>query len=161
MSMLSRFRKPGGFQQLLVLIETCDSAKQKSLLHLVSQEDPGWAHLLKLKTLSFEKILGWPSEILMEITPTLSDQVLAIAYQMAVQLSENGKQPYHEKWLRGIPSIKAREIQDIAKSKSFTQSEQNVASIKVIQTVRELESKGQLRFAAFAPLLEIDKRLAA
>ena len=83
MSTLSRFRKPGGFQQLLMLIETCDPDKQKSLMHLIGTEDPGWAHLVKIKALTFERIMTWPTEILMEITPHLQDHTIAMIFRMA------------------------------------------------------------------------------
>ena len=62
--MLSRFRKPGGFMQLLALIESCDPSKQKNLLSLVGPEDPGWAHLLKVKALTFDRIRSWPAPVL-------------------------------------------------------------------------------------------------
>jgi hypothetical protein len=159
MSTLSRFRKPGGFQQLLLLIETCDPSKQKNLMQLVCKEDPGWAHLLKVKALTFERVLSWPSEVLMEITPPLSDLVLATVYQIAQNLQRDPL--LAEKWLKGLPSLKAKEIQSLSQNQIFTPAEQSVAVIKVIQTVRELESKGILRFANFDPLLEIDQRLTA
>ena len=161
MSMLSRFRKPGGFQQLITLLETCDPSKQKSLLHLVGSEDPGWAHVVKVKSLTFERVLSWPQEVLMEITPHLPDQVLATAYRMAEILSQGQGRQLHEKWISSLPSMKAREIQELAQSHLFTTAEQTNAVIKVIQTVRELEAKGLLRFATFDPVLEIDSKIAA
>lgn len=161
MSMLSRFRKPGGFQQLLFLIETCEPSKQRGLMQLVGKEDPGWAHLIKLKTLTFERVLSWPPEVLMEITPVLSDHILATAYQIAQQMSPQGKPQLHEKWLKGLPAIKAKEIHDFSQSQVFTQAEQATACIKVIQTVRDLEAKGMIRLAAFDPLLLVDERLTA
>jgi hypothetical protein len=160
-TMLSRFRKPGGFQQLLTLIETCEPAKQKSLLHLVSSEDPGWAHLVKVKALTFERILTWPEEVLMEITPHLPDAILATAYRMAEQVSVGKPLSLHEKWINCLPSMKAKEIRALAKTLAFAPSEQFSSSIKIIQTVRELTAKGQLKFISFDPSLEIDNRLAA
>jgi len=160
MSMLSRFRKPGGFQQLLALIETCEPAKQKSLMRLVGTEDPGWAHLVKVKILTMERILSWPQEVLMEITPHLPDQVLATAYQMAEQLS-TPEAALHEKWINSLPSMKAKEVKALCKDQVMTAAEQASTSIKVIQTVRDLEAKGKIRFGSFDPVLEIDKRIAA
>lgn len=161
MSLLGRFRKPGGFQQLLTLIETCDPAKQKNLMHLVGTEDPGWAHLVKVKTLTFERILSWPQEVLMEITPHLPDQILATAYQMAELLSPTGRPQLQEKWINSLPSMKAREVKSLSNDRKVTAAEEASTSIKVIQTVRELEAKGKIRFSNFDPTLEIDKRIAA
>lgn len=159
MSMLSRFRKPGGFQQLLVLMETCDENKKKSLMLLLSSEDPGWAHLVKIKSLTFERVLSWPVNVLMEITPHLSDRILMTAYQI-VQAHPQLKGS-EEKWLRALPSLKAREISSLAESTSINVGEQHAAKVKIIQTVRELEAKGQLRFANFDASLEVDSRVAA
>lgn len=160
MSMLNRFRKPGGFHQLLALIETCEPAKQKDLLHLVGSEDPGWAHLVKAKSLTFDRILSWPVEVLMEITPHLPDKVLAAAYLVAEQQSSHGNL-LHEKWLKSLPSMKAREVHSLAQGSAVTAAEQTASLIKIIQTVRDLEAKGNIRFAQFDPSLEVDKRLAA
>ena len=161
MSMLNRFRKPGGFQQLLQLLETCEPLKQKNLLHLVGTEDPGWAYLVKLKSLTFERVLSWPVEVLMEITPHLPDKMLATAYQIAESISLRSSSKLHEKWLQSLPSMKAREIHEMAKMLPFNAPEQSTTMVKVILVVRDLESKGQLRFSNFDPSLELDKRIAA
>lgn len=152
--MLHRFRKKGGFLQLLTLIETCEPTKRKNLFHLVATEDPGWAHLVKTKSLSFERILDWPVEILMEITPHLQDRILAAAYAAA----PTDKQ---EKWLSSVPKLKARDIESSISSVSVNEDEKIASTIKIIQIVRELESKGQIKFAQFDPSLVIDQRLAA
>ena len=160
-SMLSRFRKPGGFQQLLTLMESCDQQKKQNLLQLVGTEDPGWAHLVKAKSLSFERILSWPVNVLMEITPHLPDRILMIAYQMAEISAKKNASDYPEKWLKSLPSMKAKEIYNLTQSTSVNVFEHHSAAVKIIQTVRELEAKGVLRFSHFDPALEIDKRVAA
>jgi flagellar motor switch protein FliG len=161
MSTLGRFRKPGGFQQLLILIETCDPSKQKNLLHLIGTEDPGWAHLVKMKALTFERIMSWPVEVLMEITPPLPDPILANAYKMAQLISTPEKPELHEKWLKCIPSIKAKEVQELASYTPLTPADQAASVVKLLQTIRELEAKGHIRFSNFDPTLEIDTRLTA
>lgn len=152
--MLQRFRKKGGFIQLLTLIETCEPTKRKNLFHLVATEDPGWAYLVKIKSLSFERILDWPVEVLMEITPHLQDRILAAAYAA----SPADKQ---SKWLSSVPKMKAREIEQSVSSMSVTEDEKTASIIKIIHTVRDLESKGLIKFSQFDPALVIDQRLAA
>jgi hypothetical protein len=161
MSTLNRFRKPGGFLQLLVLIETCDPVKQQNLLHLIGSEDPGWAHLVKAKALTFERVLGWPLEVLMEITPPLPDNVLAGTFKMAEQVRIVGQSNLQEKWIKSIPSIKAKEIQELARYHTLSPADQTACVIKLIQTVRDLDSKGIIRIANFDPSLEIDARITA
>lgn len=161
MSMLNRFRKPGGFNQLLALVETCDQQKRKSLLDLVGSEDPGWAYLVKVKSISFERILSWPVNVLMEITPHLSDRILMTAYHMAEAMAKSSHSDIHEKWLKSLPAMKAKEILNLAQSSAINPIEHHSAAVKIIQTVRELEAKGQIRFAQFDPALEVDQRIAA
>lgn len=158
-ALLQRFRKPGGFTQLLALIETCDPLKQKSLLHLVGNEDPGWAYLVKLKMITVERVLSWPVETLMEITTHLPDRVLAAAWNIAIPFPQGSY--LQEKWMKSLPAMKAREIKSIVDSTAFTPSELQAAAIRIVQTVRELEEKDLLRFSQFDPALEIDKRVAA
>jgi len=154
MSMLARFRKPGGFLQLLALIETCDEQKRRNLLDLIGAEDPGWAHLVKIKALSFERIMSWPVETLMEITPHLPDKILVSVYQMCDQAKR-------EKWLKSLPGIKSKEIQNLSAESPVNYFEQGPTAIKLIQIVRDQISKGQIRFAQFDPTLEIDQQIAA
>jgi len=161
MSTLGRFRKPGGFQQLLTLIETCDPSKQKNLLHLIGIEDPGWAHLVKCKALTFERIMTWPVEILMEITPPLPDKILATCYKMSELISTPSCPDLQAKWLKSIPSIKAKEIQELARFQTLTNADQAASIVKLLQTVRELEAKGTIRFSNFDPALELDQRITA
>jgi flagellar motor switch protein FliG len=159
--MLGRFRKPGGFQQLLSLMESCDQQKRQNLLQLVGTEDPGWAYLVKAKSLSFERILSWPVDVLMEITPYLPDRILVTAYHMAEALSKKNFSDCHERWLQSLPVMKAKEIYNLAQSSSINPIEHHATAVKIIQTVRELEAKGQIRFSNFDPALEIDQRIAA
>lgn len=158
-ALLQRFRKPGGFSQLLALIETCDPLKQKNLLHLIGNEDPGWAYLVKLKMLTCDRVLTWPVETLMEITTHLPDRVLAAAWSIAAPLPQGSQ--LQEKWLKSLPTMKSREIKSVIDSTSFSPSELQAAGIRIVQTVRELEEKDLLRFSQFDPALEIDQRVAA
>ena len=112
-----------------------------------------------MKSLSFERILSWPVEILMEITPHLPDRILASVYQMALILPEGVD--LQDKWLQALPAMKAKEIKLAADSMSLPSGEQHSASIKMIQTVRDLEGKGLIQFQKFDPTLELDTRVAA
>jgi flagellar motor switch protein FliG len=154
MSMLGRFRKQGGFFQLLTLIETCDPIKQKNLLHLVSVEDPGWAYLVRTKCLTLEKVFNWPTEVLLEITPHLTEKVLISLY---ASLDDIKKQ----KLMNALSSSQIRLVKELMSSHSSTSAEQNAAAIKLIQTVRELEAEGKIKFSNFDPSLAIDPSLAA
>ncbi|MFN7262945.1 MAG: FliG C-terminal domain-containing protein [Pseudobdellovibrionaceae bacterium] len=154
MSMLSRFRKPGGFQQLLALIESCEADKQKSLLHLVAQEDPGWAFLVKSKVLTADKIFSWDSSHLMEILPQLPQRVLVAFYCF----SDEQKQKLI---LRSLDSNLARKVQEEALENPAEPGELRSARIKLIQAVRSLEAEGKLRLSLIDPARVLDQRLVA
>ncbi len=77
--MLDRYRKKGGFKQLLKLVEGCAPAKQAQLLDIINKEDSNWAGLLKKKMLSIEIIFSWKPETLAEFTHLLPAKTLAYA----------------------------------------------------------------------------------
>lgn len=161
MSTLARFRKPGGFRELVILIERCSPDKQKSLFHKIAAEDPGWAHLLKTKVLTFRRILDWPPETLMEITPNLSDHTLVVLYKVAESYSKKNQLLLHEKLLDSLPYFKKSEILDQATVVDITISDQNAALLRLLHTVRELELRGKISFKNFDPLLLIDLKLVS
>jgi len=154
MSMLNRFRKQGGFQQLLTLIETCDPAKQKNLLHLVGVEDPGWAHLVKIKCLTLDRIFSWPDSIIHEIMPLLPEKVMVVLHSSLDPMQR-------EKFRSSLPHMQLRNLDDQFSSSSATPSELNAARIKLFQIVRDLESEGKIKFQTFDPILMIDPSIAA
>lgn len=155
MSMLSRFRKPGGFLQLVNLIESCEPEKRKNLLKLVSSEDPGWAHLVSKKTLSFERIISWPEPFLAELIAHLPDSIVVVGYHM---ISED---PLRNKWAQCISNERRITIKNMITESTNSPSEYFAATVKIIKTVRELEIKGDLRLSQFDPALVIDTRLAS
>lgn len=154
MSMLNRFRKQGGFQQLLILIETCDPIKQENLFHLVSSEDPGWAFLVKTKCLTTDRIFSWPENVLEEITPNIPETVAVALY---FSLSKDGK----EKLRNTMTNSAKRSFDETLSRSNPTVSEQNAARIKLFQLVRALELEGKLKFQTFDPTLVIDPSIAA
>lgn len=154
MSMLNRFRKQGGFQQLLTLIETCDPSKQKNLLHLVGVEDPGWAHLVKVKCLTLDRVFSWPDSVLREITPSLPEKVM-VALHSALNPNQR------EKFKTSLPQMQLRNLDDQFASIGATPSEQNAARIKLFQIIRDLEAEGKFKFQTFDPILVIDPSIAA
>lgn len=154
MSMLARFRKPGGFLQLLNLIETCEPVKRNQLMDLIAKEDPGWAHLVKTKALSFERIMAWPQNTLMEITPRIPDKILGVAVHMCPT-------EFREKLLSSLPHMKRREIEYMLNNFNPSSGEKHAAVIKIIQTVRELEHEGMLKMSMIDPSLVLDQKLAS
>ena len=49
MSMLARYKKPGGVQQLVALLESCLSKKRELLLNTIMTEDKDFGNMVKSK----------------------------------------------------------------------------------------------------------------
>ncbi len=151
--MLDRYRKKGGFKQLLKLVEGCAPAKQAQLLDIINKEDSNWAGLLKKKMLSIEIIFSWKPETLAEFTHLLPAKTLAYA-------SKKIGPEALQKAITCFAHVKKREIEDIYGASNPTPGEILAASGKVIEKVRELTDNGTLKFERFAPELSIDDEAA-
>ena len=72
MGMVDRYKKAGGFIQLIQVIETCNAKKREQFMKIISEENPEWAEALNQKCLSFEKILSWKAEAILEIIASVN-----------------------------------------------------------------------------------------
>lgn len=153
MSSINRFRKPGGLIQLVHLLETSDKAKRDELMLIVAQEDPGWAFFVQSKALNIERILSWPPQVLELIFVRLPLPFIAILSQMS-------EPEIQKKIENSINRSLIRELFQLRDEKVYSSEHHWNVVIKVIQTVRELQSQGLLKFSTFDPGLEIDSRLA-
>jgi hypothetical protein len=79
MSTLDRYKKKGGFVQILTLIETSEPAKSEKFLNIIAQESTVWAQAIKDKALSIEKIKTLGERVLAEALEELPPNVLATA----------------------------------------------------------------------------------
>lgn len=79
MAMVDRYKKSGGFVQLLQVIETCGPKKKEQFLNIINEETPLWADAIKAKMLSFEKILSWQPEALLEIMANVNQLAFVTA----------------------------------------------------------------------------------
>ncbi len=154
-SFLSKFKRPGGFQSLLALIESSDSTKRAQMIELIAQEDPGWAHLLKVKALSLEKILQFPVSVLMKLLPELGPSMIVI-------LLKRVNKEEKEKLLISVQSKLLQQVQEEFQKMPDPNDEQfQLASVKLIQLTRSLESRRIIRFEEFDSNLNIEKKLIA
>lgn len=154
MSILDKFKKTGGFQQLVQIIEVCEPAKQKAMLQLVGNEDPGWAHLVKVKALTYEKILKWPPNHLMETLYPLDQTQLAALYQHSTAQQQ-------ELLFAALHHRQSREIQELALTNNFSEEEFLSSKIRLIQSARECIISGRLDLSLIDPTLIIEQKIAA
>ncbi|OQW50875.1 MAG: hypothetical protein A4S09_11150 [Proteobacteria bacterium SG_bin7] len=154
MGMLDRYRKKGGFRQLLQLIETCATAKQTQFMEIVKKEDPTWAKKISKKMLSMELVFSWPIEVVGEFATEIPLRTLAIALK---KVGPAGL----EKATATLPHLKKREVEEMFSTLNPNPNEVHAASIKVIEKVRQLIDNGKIRLDRFAPDLALTEEEAA
>lgn len=144
MSMLDRYRKPGGFYQLVSLVETCGTQKQIKFLEIIHAEDPKWSEMLRSKMLDINRIYSWNDETIREIVGTLQDLTLAIVLHGATKETK-------ERLLKILTVSRRRKIEDLFQSTNPTPLEVTSMQYKIIETVRKMSHDGFLRFDKFDP----------
>ena len=77
MSSLQRYKKSGGFVQLLVLLESFGPQKKEKFLEVIEAESSVWARALRDKMLTLERMLKWPDEVLAEVLKRLPAKTAA------------------------------------------------------------------------------------
>lgn len=79
MSSLSRYKKSGGFFQLLSLIETFGPQKREKFLEMIEAESPAWSKALRDKLLTIERIFSWPDQVVIEVFKHIQPKSQAFA----------------------------------------------------------------------------------
>lgn len=155
MSTLARFKKPGGFAQLVHLIESCDAKKKESLLKVIETEDPTWAKLVKEKMLNIDMVMGWQIEITMEIVPHIPEKVLAVCMK-------GFKPEYQEKVYKCLPAIKQKTFKEMVEMTQTTPGQIESAYMSLLKKVRELDQKRIINIEKINPnlTLELEKKVA-
>ena len=152
MSMLDRYRKPGGFYQLLCLMETCAPAKKEKFLEIIRSESTTWAEAIKAKMLDISRIYSWKDETLAEIFGTLQDLTIAIALIAGDEKLKTRVYGYM------TPSRK-RKIEDLIGPKKPSPDEIATMHMKIIETVRKMAHDGYIRFDKVDPDLYFDEKI--
>ncbi|MCB0356412.1 MAG: hypothetical protein KDD40_05365 [Bdellovibrionales bacterium] len=146
MAMLTRYKKSGGFRQLLQLIETSGKAKQEKFLKMIEEEDACWAEAIEQRMLTLEKILSWNEQVLAEIFSRLNEITLGIAKHLLTS----------EQWSHATKTFshsKLRTLSETFGDKVPSPAEQSTAIVNVLTEVRTMISEGLIR------LEQIDARL--
>ena len=152
MGMITRYKKPGGFKQLLQLIETSGKAKQEKFLTIVKEEDPKWAETIEKKMLTVDRVLSWNEQVLAEIFTRLNDITLVIFNHI---LNE-------EQWkvaTKTFSHSKLRALGDKLDEKVPGTAEQTTGIINLLTEVRTMIAEGMIRLEQVDPELIIDPEI--
>lgn len=138
MGMLDRYKKKGGFFQLLQLIETSPQKKKDQFLSLIAEENPVWEDQLRKKILTIEKIYNWDQSVLAEVFTRLPPLTLAVAM--------HGNTPeYTDKLLACLPPITKRKIYDLISDANPSPAEKLTCEMKIITEVRGYVAQGLIK----------------
>lgn len=138
MAMVDRYKKSGGFVQLIQVIETCSPKKREQFMTIISDESPAWAEALNQKSISFEKILSWKSEVLLEVLAVVNPLAFSAALK---SLTPEALDAFFQK----LSHQEKRKIETLMQENS--QDANGIASsvMKVISETRALLVQGTLK----------------
>ncbi|MBX7231132.1 MAG: hypothetical protein K1X29_03500 [Bdellovibrionales bacterium] len=151
MAHLDRYKKTGGFLQLLTLIESFAPAKREKFLALIETENQNWSAALRQKLLTPEKIFNWPPHIWAEIVPKVPVNILVIAIH-------NLQPEQSNRLLSGLPNTECRKIQLEKDMVKPSPNEVITTQQKIVETVRKMVNDGELRLEQFDSSIMIDER---
>ncbi len=149
MAMLGRYKRSGGFLQLLRLLETCTDQKKETLLGTIEKEDKRWSDAIREKMLTINEIFKWDKVLLGEIFQNIQELTLAIALH---KFTDEQK----EIALHTHSHVKRRNIEDLSETKKSNAGEIHTAISKIIEETRSLASTGHIKLKKIAPHLYID-----
>lgn len=152
MGMLDRYKKKGGFFQLLQLLETSPLTKREQFLGLISGESPAWEEALRVRILTIDRVYNWDGQYLVEIFSRV--QPLTLAYAL------HGSPPEKVEQLLGcLPPISKRKITDLLAESNPTPAEKSTCVSKMLSEVRGFISQGILRLDKIDPELHIPENI--
>lgn len=142
MSSLSRYKKSGGFFQLLSLIETFGPQKREKFLEMIEQESPAWSKALRDKLLSIERIFSWPDQVVIEVFKQLQPKSQAFALSGLKDEYKTKLDPFFS------PSEKRRHQDVLTESKP---KPEEIAStmVKLVESARQMLKDRELQAEKF------------
>lgn len=149
MGMIDRYKKKGGFAQLLALMETSGKDKQDKFLKIIEDESVVWAKAIKQKMLSIQRFFNWDDNTVAEVVGTLNDLTVAVT-----SIGVDDKQK--DKLFKMMDHSRKRKIEFILQEKKPNQSEINSAFMQVLTEVRKMINEGYIRLDKVDPELHWD-----
>jgi hypothetical protein len=148
MGLLERYKKAGGFVQLLQLLETCTPQKRDKFLSMIREENQHWEAALRPRILTVDRIFTWSPVILTEILTRLQTINIAVLYSS-----------FDEKRRNQMNSIlnfnQHKQVKQLVEDKKFSLSEVNISMEKFLVETRSLINLGVIKLDRIDPELEV------
>ena len=152
MGMLDRYKKKGGFVQLLILIETSGKQKQEQFLTLIGQESRSWEEAIRKYMFSIDRIMGWDVQFRSEIFSRIQPLTLAtVLHGMESNQLESV--------LSCISISEKRKIVGMVGERNPTLAEKLTCVLKIISDVRGFSSGGILKLDKCDPEMVIPENI--
>lgn len=152
MGMLDRYKKKGGFYQLLQLLETSPTTKREQFLSLIAGESPVWEEALRKRILTITRVYSWDGQYLVEIFSRVQPMTLAYAL--------HGSPPEQiESLLSCLPPISKRKITDLMAETNPSPAEKGTCVSKMVSEVRGFVSQGIIRLEKVDPEMHIPENI--
>lgn len=148
MGMVDRYKKAGGFLQLIQVIETCNSKKREQFMKIITEENPEWAEALNQKCLSFDKIISWPPEIILDIIATVN----MLSFTAALKSLSPEKL---EVFLQKLSNQDRKKFEVAVAEAKPNPNEISASVVKVISEARLMFVQGALKADKIDPQLAI------
>ena len=152
MGMLDRYKKKGGFIQLLQLIETSNKQKQEQFLAIVAQESTIWEAEIRRKTLTLEKILTWNPTYLAEIFSRIQILTLASAFHGA-------EQSKIDVVFKAITTTNQRKFQMTIQEINPNPAEKLTSQMKILAETRTMIAQNIIKLDKVDPELMISENI--
>lgn len=131
MSSLSRYKKSGGFFQLLSLIETFGPQKREKFIEMIEQESPVWAKALRDKILTIDRVFTWPDQIVTEVFKRLPPKSQAYALTGL-------KNEYRAKVEQFLSTSEKRRLDDVLSESQPKPDEVASTMVKLLEVSRQM-----------------------
>lgn len=152
MGMLDRYRRRGGFVQLLNLIESSPPQKRENFLGLISQESKIWETEIRKRILSFDRLIGWNPQYLSEIFTRIQPMNLAVAF--------HGADPAKTKHaFAGLSPTLLKKLELVNSERQPSPAEIFTCQVKILEEARQLIQKGILKLDKVDPELFIHDKI--
>lgn len=148
MSSLQRYKKSGGFYQLLSLIETFGPQKKEKFLEMIDAESSAWGQALREKMLTLERVFSWPDQVVIEVIRRLPIKSQAYALQGL-------KEEYKAKVMPFYSASDQRRMDDVLTENKPKPEEIQATLFKLVEVARKMIQERELTPEKFDPGLVI------
>jgi len=154
MSSLQRYKKTGGFTQLLSLIESFPPQKKEKFLEVVEAESPVWAQALREKMLTLERIFSWPDSVVADVFRQVSAKTMAFFIFGCTNEQKVRFKLY-------FSAAELRRMDDLLTQSTPKTEEVSSTHMKVVETARRMITDRELTLDSFDPGLIIPEDFEA